>query len=346
MIKDLTAVTGASGDEYDIREEIRKHIDIDTYEVTTDSIGNLYAVKKGSKSDKRVMITAHMDELGFMVTSITDAGMLKIKALGGFDDRVLPSKRVRVGSNKIPGVVGLKPVHLQEGDEKKQNVKMKQLFVDIGCSNREEAEKLVSLGDYVYFDSELVDMGDGIIKSKALDNRTGCGVLIEVLKEKFDFTLQGCFTVQEEVGLRGAGVAAYNLKPDIALVLEGTTCSDMPGEDEHQMVTRLGRGPAVSIIDRHSYSNRRLVGLILETAKDNNIKVQIREGVGGGNDSGKIQTSLEGVPTAMIAIPCRYIHSPSSVMSMDDFDNTVRLVKAVLRRLENEAELNLSGGKS
>ncbi len=345
MIKDLTAVMGASGDEYDIREEIRKHINNDTYVVTTDSIGSLYAVRKATKSEKKIMVTAHMDELGFMVTSVTDSGMLKIKALGGFDDRVLPSKSVRVGKNKIPGVVGLKPVHLQEGDEKKQNAKMKQLLVDIGCFNKEEAEKLVSPGDYVYYESEFVDMGNGIIKSKALDNRTGCGVLIEVLKEEFDFTLQGCFTVQEEVGLRGAGIAAYNLKPDIALVLEGTTCSDVPGEEEHKVVTRLGQGPAVSIIDRYSYSNRRLVDLILETAKDNNIKVQIREGVGGGNDSGKIQTSLEGIPTAMIAIPCRYIHSPSSVMSMDDFDNTVRLVKAVLRRLENEKELNLSGGK-
>lgn len=333
LIKELTLARGAAGDEYEIRGKIRNQICNYVNEISTDSIGNLYAVKAGGKNTKKIMLAAHMDEVGFMVTAITDNGMLKFRAVGSINEEIAASKRVEVGTKKIPGVIGMKPVHLQEKEEKKQPLKIKQMYIDIGCSKKEEAEKLVNLGDYIYFQSEFVDMGNKIIKSKALDDRVGCAVLIEILKESYDCVLQACFTVQEEIGLRGAGIAAYNLKPDTALIIEGTTCVDVPGVERHQMVTRLGEGPAVSVIDRTSYANKELVNTILQTAKEENIKIQIKEGIFGGNDAGKIQTSLEGIPTVVISVPCRYIHSPNSIMSLDDFEGTVKLVKAVLKNI-------------
>jgi endoglucanase len=332
LLEKLTIIQGASGDEFRVREAIKSEVEEYCSQIKQDSMGNLYAIKEGC--DKKIMLAAHMDEVGFMVTSITEQGMIKFKAIGSADDRVLASKKVLVGAKMIPGVIGMKPVHMQEKEERKQNIKIKQLYIDIGCSKKEEAEKLVSLGDYIYYDSMFADLGNGIYKSKAFDDRVGCAVLIEVLKESFQSTIQACFTVQEEIGMRGAGVAAYNVKPDLAIIIEGTTCSDVPNVEKNEMVTRMGAGPAVSIIDRSSYGNKDLVKTILETAKENNIKVQIKEGIFGGNDAGRIQTMMEGIPTAVISIPCRYIHSPNSVMCLEDYDNTIRLLKAVLKKLE------------
>ena len=337
LIKELTLARGISGDESEIRDVIKNHISEYVDEITRDTMGNLYAVKKGKQLVKKIMITAHMDEVGYMVTAITDSGMLKISPVGMWmEDGIIASKKVLVGNKKIPGIVGMKPIHLQEPEERKKRIKIGQLFIDIGCSTKQEAEKLVSRGDYVYYDSDFVEMENGLIKAKALDDRVGCAVLIEVLKENYDLTIQGCFTVQEEIGMRGAGVAANRLKPDIAIVLEGTTCSDVPETDQHEMVTRIGNGPAITIADKHVYSNKGLVKELLETAKQNNIKIQIKEGIYGGTDAAKIQASLEGVPTAVVSVPCRYIHSPSSVMSIKDMEETVKLVKAYLRKIEKE----------
>ncbi len=334
LLKELTMARGMSGDEHEIREVIKSYINSHVDECRRDITGNLYAIKSGRKIDKKVMLAAHMDEVGLMITSITDSGMLKFRAIGGIDDRILASKRVLVGTKKIPGIIGIKPVHLLEGNERKQGIKIKQVYIDIGCTKKEEAERLVSLGDYVYYDSEFVDMGNGILKSKAFDDRVGCAVLIEILKQRYEFTLQACFTVQEEIGLRGSGIAAYTLKPDIAIIIEGTTCSDVAGSEEHEMVTRMRGGPAISIIDKTSIGNKGLVKALLETARENNIKVQIKEGVYGGTDAGKIQTSMEGIPTVVISIPCRYIHSPNSIMCIDDLNDTVNLIDRFFRKLE------------
>lgn len=331
FLKELTEIQGSAGDEVRVRDFIKSEIKDYCSQIKQDSMGNLYGIKEGV--GKKIMLAAHMDEVGFMVTSITEQGMIKFKVVGSIDDKILASKKVVIGKREIPGVIGMKPVHMQEKDERKQNIKIKQLYIDIGCSKKEEAEKLISLGDYIYFDSEFCDLGNGILKSKAFDDRVGCAVLIEVLKENFESTIQACFTAQEELGVRGAGVAAYNLKPDLAIIIEGTTCSDVPDIEKHQTVTRMGEGPAVSIIDRSSYGNKDLVKLILDTAKENNINVQIKEGIFGGNDAGRIQTIMEGIPTVVISVPCRYIHSPNSIMCVEDYYNTVELVKSVLRKI-------------
>ncbi|MDK2810922.1 MAG: hypothetical protein PWR27_1631 [Petroclostridium sp.] len=340
LLKKLTEAIGVSGNEKAVRDIIIKEIGNDCENIAIDRMGNLIALKKGTEGNgKKVMLAAHMDEVGLIVTGITDTGFIKFKPVGGIDARILVSKKVVIGDNRIPGVIGLKAIHLQEPGERKQAVKVKNLYIDIGAKNKEDAEKKVNLGDYIGFDSSCVEFGNNLVKAKALDDRVGCAILIEMLKERYPFDLYACFTVQEEVGLRGAGVAAYTVSPDLALVVEGTTCSDVPGAEEHEHATTLGHGPAVSIMDRASYSNKGLSQLLYNLGKDNNIKVQYKRTTFGGNDAGKIHLTREGIPTAAISVPCRYIHSPVSVMNLDDYEGCKKIVRLFLHEI-GKKEIN------
>ncbi|WHH59495.1 M42 family metallopeptidase [Petroclostridium sp. X23] len=336
LLKKLTEANGLSGNENEVREIILSEIKEYCDHITVDRMGNVIAYKKGKAgNDKKIMLSAHMDEVGLIVSSITDTGFIKFKTVGGIDARILLSKKVLIGADRIPGVIGLKAIHLQSTEERKQAVKVKSMYIDIGARNKEDAEKKVSPGDYIAFDSKYVAFGDGLVKAKALDDRVGCAILIEMLKNRYAFDLYACFTVQEEVGLRGAGVTAYTVKPDIALVVEGTTCSDVPGAEVHEYATKLGDGPAVSIMDRTSYSDKKLARMLYNLAKSNNLKVQYKRTTFGGNDAGKIHLTGEGIPTAAISVPCRYIHSPVSVMSLDDFETCSKIVALFLKELEN-----------
>jgi endoglucanase len=257
----------------------------------------------------------------------------------------LLGKRVLIGDNEIPGVIGYKPLHLQDKDERNVEVKIKNMYIDIGAENKEQAEKLAPLGENISFYSEYVEFGEGCIKAKALDDRVGCAVIIEALKEHYEFDIYACFTVQEEVGLRGSEVAAYSVKPDLALVLEGTTCSDVPGVDKHDYSTVMGEGAALTVMDRTSYADKGLVDHIYKLAVEKGIKVQYKKTTSGGNDAGRIQRTGPGVKVASISAPCRYIHSPSSVMSKYDYDSCKMLLKTVLKSFENEKGfLNLING--
>jgi len=339
ILKELTDINGVSGDEGNVREYIKKQIEGYVDEARVDRIGNLIAYKKGKTSGFAVMLSAHMDEVGFIVTGFSENGNIKFKPVGGIDERILPGKRVLVGRKKIPGVIGSKPVHLLEKDERSKVVKIKDMYIDIGCDSRQSAESLVKLGDYIAFFSEYAKLGNSVVKAKALDDRAGCAILIEVLKQSYNFDIYACFTVQEEVGLRGAEVAAYSVKPDIAIVIEGTTCSDVPGVSRQNFSTELGKGAALTIMDRTSYADKTLVDFIYNTAKKNNIDVQFKQTATGGNDAGKIQTSRTGVKVATISVPCRYIHSPVSVMSINDFENCLKLVAVTLQELENSVDM-------
>lgn len=335
LLKKLTEANGVSGNEDEVRNIIREEIMPLVDKVYIDGIGNLIGYKKGKSEDaKKVMLCAHMDEVGFIITSISDNGMLKFKPVGGIDPRILISKRVLIGKDRIPGVLGIKAIHLQEPSERANAVKVDQMYIDIGAKSKEEAEGLVKLGDYASFDSEMVQFGENKIKAKALDDRVGCLALIEALKAEYDDDVYACFTVQEEVGLRGAGVAAYHVQPDIAMVVEGTTCSDVTGVDEHMYSTIMGAGPAITIMDGSSISDRDLIDKLRDIAEDRSIPYQLKKGTTGGNDAGKIHLSREGVATCVVSVPCRYIHSPSSVMDMDDLKNTVELVKEFVKGRE------------
>jgi len=334
LLKRLTEAHGVSGDEGEIREILKQEVTNLADEVSIDRMGNLIAFKKGTKGGKKLMICAHMDEVGLIIHTIAENGTLKFSTVGSIDSRVLISKKVKIGKKKHTGILGLKAIHLQEPDERKTLVKSKQLYIDIGARSKDEASKLISLGDYAAFDTEYLAFGQNRIKAKALDDRLGCSILLDVLKNRYPYDIYACFTVQEEVGLRGAGAAAFNIKPSMALIIEGTTCSDVPGVDEHMRSTRLGKGPAITVMDATSYSNKEMVNRLVETAIKENIPYQMKESVTGGNDAGAIHISGEGIKTAVVSVPCRYIHSPNSVADMNDYYSTSRLVEAFLKGCE------------
>ncbi|MDD2502912.1 MAG: M42 family metallopeptidase [Clostridia bacterium] len=331
VLEGLTNARGVSGNENEVREIILELAAQTGAELSVDRMGNVIARKTGKGSGTKVMAAAHMDEVGLIISAISDNGMLKFQPIGAIDQRLLLSKRVLIGKDAIPGVIGVKAIHLQERDERNKVIKQKQMFIDIGASSKEDAQKVVQLGDYASFDSSFTPFGDNKVKAKALDDRVGCSVLLELLKESYDFEFIACFTVQEEVGLRGATAAAYHLNPDIAIVLEGTTCADIPDVPEHMVTTRMGRGPAVSFMDKSSIANPKLFKQMVETAETHGIPYQVKENIAGGNDAGTIQTTHSGVAAVVVSTPCRYIHSPSSMLDLEDYYNTIRLVKEFLK---------------
>lgn len=258
-LAELTRIDGISGNEHEVRNYIIQNLEDKFLKHYTDNIGNLIVKgKTDGSSGLKVMLSAHMDEVGLMVNYITEDGKLKFSPVGGLDSRILAGQHVRVGRDRIPGVIGYKSIHLQDKSERESVIKLKNLYIDIAAKDRENAEEYVKTGDYAAFASEPVFFGESRIKAKALDDRAGCAVLMELLKEVWPFELYACFTVQEEVGLRGALVAANRIKPDIGIVLEGTTCADVPKVKEHEMSTVMGEGPALSFADRTSLADREL----------------------------------------------------------------------------------------
>ncbi len=286
-------------------------------------------IKEGLEKWPKILIAAHMDEVALMITEITSEGFLKFLPVGGIDPRILVSKPVKIsGCN---GVIGSKAIHLQKPQERQQALKLDQLYIDIGASSKEEAAKHIKLGDYAYFVTKFEPLGQGYYKGKAFDDRIGCFVLTEILKKEYPVSLIAAFTVQEEVGLRGSQVAAYHTQPDFAIILEGTVSADMAHVEEEDWVTELGNGPALSIQDRTTLYNPRLIQQVINLADQKKIPLQFRRGTSGGNDAGRIHTSREGVPSLTINVPCRYIHSCASVVSQADIRNTIQLVEEILK---------------
>jgi len=302
------------------------------FEPLVDTMGNVICHKKGP--GRRVLISAHMDEVGIIISKITDSGALKFKTIGGIETTVMAGKRVIIGKNKLKGVIGTKAIHLQSGSERNKKYDVDDFVIDIGAKNADEAKKRVKIGDYGTFDGEPVDFGDNLVKSRGLDDKVGCAIIAELLKQDTSLDLYASFTVQEEVGLRGSIIAANRVKPDYAVIFEGTTCSDVYPTEEHKTVTQLHGGAALTAMDRAAVADRDFLKLIVGCAEENNIKYQIKRTTMGGTDAGSIQRSGFGVKTAVISTPCRYIHSPVSVMCKDDFSAALELGKCVLKKLE------------
>jgi putative aminopeptidase FrvX len=335
ILKELAEAIGVSGDESAVRKIIAEAVRASVDELHSDTIGNLFAVKKarGKGNGLRVMIAAHMDEVGLMITGIDGSGGLRFRTVGGIDDRVLLGKMLLVGPDKLPGVIGVKPVHLLKADEGTQVMKVDSMVIDIGASSKEEAEKLVKVGQVAAFVTRYNKVGR-TVTGKAFDDRAGCAVLVELLRgDRFPFDLYGVFTVQEEVGLRGAQVAANAVEPDCAFALEGTICDDLPKEKDTSPTTQLGKGPAITVMDRSVLADRRLVDHLTATADKLGIPYQFKQPGMGGTDAGAIARSKTGVPSLPVAVPCRFIHSPVARLSLDDFENTVKLMRESLKRL-------------
>lgn len=318
FIKELCNAPGVSGDEKAVRELIKEKIAPYADETVTDSMGNLIALKKGKSSEKRVMLSTHTDEVGFIISGFTEKGCLEFKTVGGIDTRVIIAKRVYVGDEKIPGIIGIKAVHLQKRSERSTVPEVSSLYIDIGVKSKAEAEKKVRLGDYAVFATEFELFGDGNIKAKAIDDRAGCAVLCETIQREVEFDTYFCFLVQEEVGLRGAQIAARRIKPDVALVLEATTCSDIGGYDENEYVTKLGGGVVITARDGSSIVPEDYRKFLERLCERKGIPYQYKKTTRGGNDAGAIYISDEGVKCASLSIPCRYLHSPVGVASLAD----------------------------
>lgn len=333
MLKDLCLLNGTSGDEVRVRDYIINEIkEYSTYEV--DNLGSVIAYKKGKKKpNKTVSINTHMDEVGFIITGITSDGYLRFAPVGGIDTKVCLDRAVTVGENRINGVIADKAYHLLEDSEKDKAPSFDKLLIDIGAKNEAEAQSVVSLGDFAYFESDYTELGNGYIKAKALDDRIGCMLMIELIKSELEYDTVFCFNVQEEVGLRGSKCTSFAVGADISIVLEATTAGDLDGVTGADRVCVLGNGGVVSFMDNRTIYDRELYKLAMNTASENNIPVQTKTAVAGGNDAGSIQTSGKGAKVMALSLPCRYIHSPSSVVKKSDIDNTRKLLKEILKKI-------------
>ena len=338
-LKTLCALPGVSSHEDAVREYIRQEIAPYARSIRVDAIGNLIAEKKGERPGKHsLMLAAHMDEVGLMVHTITDDGYLKFSTVGGIDRRVLIGKRVLVGPKAVAGVIGLKAYHLTSAEEEKKVPKLKDFYIDIGAKDAEDAKAWVRPGDVAVFDSDVLTFGNGFLKAKAIDDRIGCAVMVELMKKDLPMDCTFVFTVQEEVGTRGAFGAAFSVKPDIALVLEGTTAADLPTTPARQRVCVPGKGPVVPYMDGGTVYDRELFRLLRSLAKEHGIPWQTKEYVSGGTDAGAIQRSREGVRVAAISAAVRYLHTPSSVAALEDFDNILMLAELFISAVAEMGE--------
>ena len=346
LLRELTLCFGPSGCEDAVRSLIIDQIKGDCDSYTVDKAGNLIAVIRGrgldydKKNPRRLMLSAHMDEVGFMVTAITEEGYLKFGTVGGIDPRVMCGRHVLVGDDKrqIHGVIASKAIHLQTPEERTKATPVKNMYIDIGARDAEDAKKYVSVGDYAVFDSEFVTFGkdNSRIKAKALDDRAGCAMLIEIMRDlharpcDLPFDVYFAFTTCEEVGISGANVAAFGIAPDTAIILEATAVNDLPGAGR-SFVSTQGEGGTLSLCDRGTVYDMGFIDFARQTAEQNGLKCQLKQAFTGGTDAAHIQRSLSGVRVLGLSLPTRYIHSASNVALYEDFEQTWKLVVAMIR---------------
>lgn len=333
LLEKLCRTPGISGREHAVRKLILEEIEpyVDRWDI--DGLGNLIVFKKGVQRPKRkVMLSAHMDEVGFIVTHITKEGYLKFADVGGIDPRVAAGRTVTVGEARVPGVIGVKPIHLLKGEEKDKAVPSEELCIDIGAHDQEEALLHVQPGDDVCFE-DFFEAANSRIKAKALDDRAGCMVLISMIRSELPYDLYFTFVVQEEVGLRGACAAAYSVDPDAAIVVEATTAADIAGVDEDRRVCKVGGGAVISFMDRRTIYDREYYDWAFQIAKSQQVKCQAKQAVAGGNDAGAIHIARGGIRTLAVSLPCRYLHSAVSMISEDDLTAVETIVKGLAERI-------------
>ncbi len=354
LLKKLCEAIGPSGYEDDVRglviDELKKSAD----ELRIDALGNVIAVKKGS-SDRKIMIAAHMDEIGLFISHIDDNGFLRAVPIGGIPERTLIMQRVLIKTRKgnvVRGVIGMKPPHVAKKEEMEKIPEIKDLYIDIGVASKKEAEELgVRIGDIAVFERDLVKHGKDRVTGKALDDRSGLTVLIKAFEliEKPSATIYAVATVQEEVGLKGARTAAFAISPDAAIALDVTIASDVPDAPRHLWFTQLGKGPAIKIVDGRAatglISNRKLVDKLIEIAESEKIPYQVEVAAGGTTDASIIALNKEGVPASTISIPTRYIHSPVEIADLNDMVNAIKLTKAFAEKVDPNWLEKLHGEK-
>lgn len=326
-LKKLCGLDATSGDEKNVRDYIIGRID-GFCDYRTDALGNIIAFKKGkNRSAKKLMVDAHTDEVGLIITHIDSDGFLRFSTVGGIETAVMMNRRVMIGS-KTAGVIGSRPIHLVKGEAGKKLPEADSLYIDIGAKSEEEARRSVREGDRAVMCGEYQDLGDYIL-SKALDDRIGCAVLISLLTQESDYDFYATFTVQEEVGARGAKTAAFALEPDAAVILEGTTAADIADVAENKSVCSLGKGAAISFMDKGTVYDKEL----FDAALNSGIPCQVKRAVAGGNNSGTVHLNKSGVRTIAVSVPCRYIHSASGVAHIKDIESAYNLAKYLINSI-------------
>jgi len=337
LLNTICTTPGAPGFEQKIRGLVPKELEGLVDEVEVDNMGNVYAIKKG-KGDKRIMVGAHMDEIGFIVTHIDDNGFIRFHTLGGFDPKTLTAQRVLVhGKENLIGVMASKPIHVMTADERNKVAKIKDYFIDTGLPV-EEVKKLVDIGDSITREREFIEMGP-CVNGKSLDNRLAVFILIETLKnlkgKEIPFDLYGVFTVQEEVGIRGANVSAMRINPDFGFGLDTTIAFDLPGAAPHEMITKLGEGTAIKIMDASTICDYRMVKYMKQTADKHEIKWQPEILTAGGTDTAGIQRMTEGGSIAgAVSIPTRHLHQVIEMANKDDIQGSIDLLTACITDID------------
>jgi putative aminopeptidase FrvX len=338
-LEKLSNACGVAGREEEVRGLLIKLLKPYADEICVDKLENVIAIKKGKKTAPKVMLAAHMDEVGLMVKTITKEGFLQFAKMGGIDDRILLAQKVIVYTEKgaLQGIVGSKPPHIQKEEERKKIVTYDELFIDVGAESRENAAKMgIKVGDVIGFDMKYARIGKDTVIGKAFDDRVGCTVMIETLKllAKTDCTVYAVGTVQEEVGLRGAATAAFGVDPDVGIALDVTVAGDVPGVREFDTSVKMGKGPTLTVSDSGLITHPKVLRLLLDVAKENKIAYQLETGLMGSTDAARISLTRQGVPSGVISIPTRYIHSPVGMLSLKDAENSAKLTVAAIQKIQ------------
>ncbi|WP_213423389.1 M42 family metallopeptidase [Bhargavaea massiliensis] len=345
MLKDLTDAKGIPGNEREAREVMKRYIEPFADSIDYDGLGSLIAEKKGSAEGPRVLVAGHLDEVGFMISKIDDKGFLSFQTVGGWWSQVMLAQRVTIvtrDGRELTGVIGSKPPHILSAEARKKPVDIKDMFIDIGASSKEEAmEWGVRPGDMVapYFEFTVMNNPDYLL-AKAWDNRIGCAIAIDVLRklkdEQHPNTVFSAGAVQEEIGLRGARTVAAKVKPDIGFAVDVGIAGDTPGISSKEATGKMGDGPQIVLFDASMVSHKGLRDLVVDTAEEQGIPYQFETIPGGGTDAGSIHLANEGVPSLAICIPTRYIHSHSAILHKKDYEHAVQLLVAVIKKLDRE----------
>ncbi|UCD02075.1 MAG: M42 family metallopeptidase [Promethearchaeota archaeon] len=340
----LSSLLGVSGHEEEVRTFILEEIESRDLadKAWIDPLGNVLAIKEGNVVENRILLDAHIDEIGFMVSHITKKGFLRFVLIGGWDNRILLGQSVilKSGNNQIiHGIIGSKPPHLTTVEERKKLVNIENMYIDIGMTSKDQViDNHINIGTVGTLYSPFVEFPNGMVRGKAFDDRTGCNVLLHTMmlfkeNEHFD-TILFNFAVQEEVGGQGAITGAYKLEPTMALAIENTTAADVPGIRKDKIPVYIGQGPAITVADKTIISNPKINDRLIKNAEHEKIPFQFKKPRYGGTDAAKIQVSRRGVPSSVVSVPCRYIHSPNCLLKLEDIYHTVRLVEAFIKNPE------------
>ncbi|MGD8546298.1 MAG: M42 family metallopeptidase [Candidatus Bathyarchaeota archaeon] len=337
-LQKLSDACGVAGREDEVKGLMKDFLEPFVDEVKEDKLGNIIGILGGKEESPKVMLAAHMDEIGLLIKNISKKGFLRFAKVGGIDDRILIAQKVIVNTEKGPlhGIIGSKPPHIQKEVERKKVVTFDKLFIDVGAKDQEEANRMgVRIGDPVSFDIKYDNIGEDIVIGKAFDDRIGCAVMIETMKrlENSGCTVYAVGTVQEEVGLRGATTAAFGIHPDVGIAIDVTVAGDVPEVKEVEAPIKMGEGPSLTVADRGLITHPKILKMLIEAAEENEIPYQLETGLPGSTDAARISLSREGVPSGVISVPTRYIHSPTAMLSLEDVENAVKLTFAAVHKI-------------